>query len=107
VYAVGDVTSVGTPKAGVFAEGQASVVAQQISTRLRDSSPNTTYDGRGICYMEFGDDMVGRVDVTFLSGQTPAGVLDGPSTELAEDKTAFGSERIHRWFNRSWTPLRR
>jgi sulfide:quinone oxidoreductase len=107
VYAVGDVTSVGTPKAGVFAEGQASVVAQQISTRLRDSSPNTTYDGRGICYMEFGDDMVAKVDVTFLSGQTPAGVLDGPSTELAEDKTAFGSERIHRWFNRSWTPLRR
>ena len=27
VYAVGDVTSVGTPKAGVFAEGQASVAA--------------------------------------------------------------------------------
>ena len=27
VYAVGDVTSVGTPKAGVFAEGQAAVVA--------------------------------------------------------------------------------
>ena len=27
VYAVGDVTSVGTPKAGVFAEGQAKVVA--------------------------------------------------------------------------------
>ena len=33
VYAVGDVTSVGTPKAGVFAEGQASVVAEQISAR--------------------------------------------------------------------------
>jgi sulfide:quinone oxidoreductase len=107
VYAIGDVTSVGTPKAGVFSEGQASVVAQQISTRLRGSSPSTTYDGRGICYMEFGHDMVAKVDVTFLSGQTPAGVLDGPSTELAEDKTAFGSERIHRWFNRSWTPLRR
>ena len=30
VYAVGDVTSVGTPKAGVFAEGQASVVAAGI-----------------------------------------------------------------------------
>ena len=28
VYAIGDVTSVGTPKAGVFAEGQASVVAR-------------------------------------------------------------------------------
>ena len=31
VYAVGDVTSVGTPKAGVFAEGQAAVVADRIS----------------------------------------------------------------------------
>ena len=31
VYAVGDVTSVGTPKAGVFAEGQAAVVAGVIS----------------------------------------------------------------------------
>ena len=30
VYAVGDVTSVGTPKAGVFAEGQATVVASEI-----------------------------------------------------------------------------
>ena len=107
VYAVGDVTSVGTPKAGVFAEGQASVVAQQIGTRVRGSTSETTYDGRGICYMEFGNDMVAKVDVTFLSGQSPAGTLDGPSTELVVDKTAFGSERIHRWFNRSWTPLRR
>jgi sulfide:quinone oxidoreductase len=35
VFAVGDVTSVGTPKAGVFAEGQASVVADQLIARLR------------------------------------------------------------------------
>ena len=33
VYAVGDVTSVGTPKAGVFAEGQAAVVADRILAR--------------------------------------------------------------------------
>ena len=31
VFAVGDVTSVGTPKAGVFAEGQAVVAADGIS----------------------------------------------------------------------------
>ena len=35
VYAVGDVTSVGTPKAGVFAEGQAAVVAAQLIARGR------------------------------------------------------------------------
>ncbi len=35
VFAVGDVTSVGTPKAGVFSEGQASVVADQIVSRVK------------------------------------------------------------------------
>ena len=105
VYAVGDVTSVGTPKAGVFAEGQATVVAAAIAARLRGSAAPTTYDGRGICYLEFGHDQIAKVDVTFQSGQSPAGVLEGPSVDLAADKTAFGAMRAHRWFNRTWTPL--
>ncbi|HTC71045.1 MAG TPA: FAD/NAD(P)-binding oxidoreductase [Acidothermaceae bacterium] len=105
VFAVGDVTSVGTPKAGVFAEGQAGVVAAQIVARVRGSQTARTYDGRGICYLEFGRDLVAKVDVTFLGGQAPAGFLRGPSAELLADKTAFGSDRIRRWFNRSWTPL--
>ena len=79
VYAVGDVTSVGTPKAGVFAEGQASVVASQIASRSRGGDETETYDGRGVCYLEFGDDLVARVDVTFLSGTAPVGDLEGPS----------------------------
>lgn len=105
VYAVGDVTSVGTPKAGVFAEGQASVVAAAIVARVQGAAPASTYDGHGVCYMEFGRDMVAKVDVTFTSGRPPAGVLEGPSTDLVADKVAFGSERIRRWFDRSWTPL--
>ena len=104
VYAVGDVTSVGTPKAGVFAEGQGAVVAAQISAHLRGVAPSMTYDGRGICYLDFGHDTIAKVDVTFLSGQRPAGVLEGPSVELATDKIAFGSERIRRWFHREWAP---
>ncbi len=39
VYAVGDVTSVGTPKAGVFAERQAAVVADAIIARARGPGP--------------------------------------------------------------------
>ena len=35
VFAVGDVTSVGTPKAGVFAEGQAAVAADRIAAIIR------------------------------------------------------------------------
>jgi sulfide:quinone oxidoreductase len=102
VYAVGDVTSVGTPKAGVFAEGQATVVAAQISAQKRGIATPAAYDGRGICYLELGHDMVAKVDVTFRSGQSPVGDLEGPSADLAADKTAFGSERTRRWFGKPW-----
>lgn len=102
VYAVGDVTSVGTPKAGVFAEGQAAVVAEQIVTCVRGTATAATYDGRGICYLELGHGVVAKVDLTFLSGQSPVGGLEGPSADLAADKTAFGSERIRRWFGKAW-----
>jgi sulfide:quinone oxidoreductase len=102
VYAVGDVTSVGTPKAGVFAEGQAAVVASQISARLRGNATAATYDGRGICYLELGHGLIAKVDVTFVSGQTPLGGLEGPSAELVADKAAFGSDRSRRWFGQTW-----
>ena len=46
--------------------------------------------------------MIAKVDVTFLSSQSPAGDLEGPSAELVADKAAFGSDRVQRWFNRSW-----
>ena len=103
VYAVGDVTSVGTPKAGVFAEGQAAVVADEIVARHRGRTGRSeTYDGRGVCYVEFGHDQVARVDVMFRSGEVPAGRLDGPSQEYTADKSEFGSTRIRRWFARDW-----
>jgi sulfide:quinone oxidoreductase len=103
VYAVGDVTSVGTPKAGVYAERQAAVVAERIIDRFRESNPSTTYDGKGTCYLEFGDDQVAKVEVTFLSGRPPFGEFEQPSTELAADKAEFGSSRIRRWFGREWS----
>lgn len=102
VYAVGDVTSVGTPKAGVFAEGQASVVAEQIISRASSGSTPGHYDGRGTCYLEFGHDLVARVSVTFLSGAAPVGDLEGPSHSIAADKISFGTTRVQRWFDRSW-----
>ena len=103
VYAVGDVTSVGTPKAGVFAEGQALVAAERITARLRGDAETAEYDGRGICYLEFGHHRVAKVDVTFRSGQTPRGALEGPSEQLAADKVEFGTSRVRRWFGREWS----
>jgi sulfide:quinone oxidoreductase len=103
VYAVGDVTSVGTPKAGVFAEGQARVVAAAIIDRVSDQQSQVTYDGRGQCYLEFGHDQVATVEVTFTPGAAPSGTFQGPSSALAADKAAFGSSRARRWFNREWS----
>ncbi len=102
VYAVGDVTSVGTPKAGVFAEGQAGVVAEGISALIRGAGEQPGYDGRGVCYLEFGDNQVAKVDVTFLGGQAPHGALEGPSPDLATEKADFGASRVQRWFGRTW-----
>ena len=73
VYAVGDVNGVGTPKAGVFAEGSAQVVAAAIVSRLRGGPSPDAYKGQGSCYVEFGHGRVGRVDVDFLSGPKPRG----------------------------------
>jgi sulfide:quinone oxidoreductase len=102
VYAIGDVTSVGTPKAGVFAEGHGAVVADAIIARARGGEPTNTYDGTGICYLEFGHDEVGQVEVTFLSGQAPTGSLAGPSVAVAAEKAVFGAERARRWFGSTW-----
>ena len=100
VYAVGDVNGVGTPKAGVFAEGSAQIVAAAIISQLRGGPPPDAYRGRGSCYVEFGHGQVGRVDVDFLSGPKPTGTFQQPSAGLVEEKTHFGVSRLQRWFGR-------
>ncbi len=102
VYALGDVAAVGTPRAGVFAEGQAAVAAEHIAAQhQRHDQLGAQYGGRGICYLEFGGDEVALVDVTFFGDQR-TGELVGPSERLAADKAEFGSSRIKRWFGRDW-----
>ncbi|HUR32560.1 MAG TPA: FAD-dependent oxidoreductase [Vicinamibacterales bacterium] len=98
VYAVGDVNGVGTPKAGVFAEGSARVVAAAIIAQLRGGPGPEAYKGQGSCYVEFGHDQVGRVDVDFLSGPKPTGTFQAPSEALVAEKQQFGSSRVRRWF---------
>jgi sulfide:quinone oxidoreductase len=98
VYAVGDVNGVGTPKAGVFAEGSARVVAASIIAQLQGGPSPEAYKGTGSCYVEFGHDLVGRVDVDFLSGPKPTGTFQEPSEALVAEKVQFGATRLQRWF---------
>lgn len=99
VYAIGDVTSVGTPKAGVFAEGAAKIAAASIIARFHGNENDNPYTGAGSCYIEFGNGEVGRVDVDFFSGPKPFGIHHGSSAAMVADKEYFGSSRKQRWFS--------
>jgi sulfide:quinone oxidoreductase len=100
VYAIGDVATIGVPKAGVFAEGAARVVAASLIAALQGGEQAEPYGGRGSCYIEFGAGLVGRVDVDFFSGPKPTGTFHEPSAALVAEKHHFGSSRSARWFGR-------
>jgi len=98
VYAIGDVNGVGTPKAGVFSEGAAKIAAATIIAEFERGDLPSPYKGDGICYVEFGDGRVGKVNVDFFSGPSPFGTYTEASAELVADKELFGSSRVARWF---------
>ena len=55
--------------------------------------------GTGSCYIEFGADRIGRVDIDFFSNPAgPVGIYHEPSVALRRDKEEFGSSRRARWF---------
>jgi sulfide:quinone oxidoreductase len=100
VYALGDVcTGPRTvPKAGIFAESAALVVADDIAASITGARPPAPYEGTGVCYAEFGDGLVSKVEVNFLSGPAPAAQRHDPSREIAAEKEEFGATRRTRWF---------
>ncbi|HSR95283.1 MAG TPA: FAD-dependent oxidoreductase [Solirubrobacterales bacterium] len=98
VYAVGDVATAGVPKAGVFAEGAARIVAQTLIARWRGGEGPGPHLGRGTCYIEFGRDRVGSVEIDFLSGPSRTGSFNAPSAAQVAEKERFGSSRRARWF---------
>ncbi len=98
VYAVGDVATAGVPKAGVFAEGAARIVGQALIAELGAGDPPGPHLGQGTCYIEFGADRVGSVDIDFLSGPERTGTFNPPSAAGVALKEEFGSSRRARWF---------
>jgi sulfide:quinone oxidoreductase len=100
VHALGDVATGArtVAKAGVFAETAARVVAADIAARLGEGEPPPPYEGAGTCYAEFGDGVVGKLEVNFLGGPSPTSRVLGSSREFAAEKEAFASTRRQRWF---------
>jgi sulfide:quinone oxidoreductase len=102
VYALGDVcTGPRTvPKAGIFAESAALVVADDIAATITGGGPPAPFEGSGTCYAEFGAGLVSKVEINFLKGETPDATRYHPSREYALEKEAFGATRRARWFGR-------
>ncbi|WP_028066169.1 NAD(P)/FAD-dependent oxidoreductase [Solirubrobacter soli] len=100
VYAIGDVcTGPRTvPKAGIFAESAALVVADDIAATIAGGDAPDPYGGSGICYAEFGEGLVSKVEVDFLSGPAAVAQRNDPSGAYAAEKVQFGATRRARWF---------
>jgi len=102
VYALGDVCTGPrmVPKAGIFAESAALVVADDIAAAIAGAEPPAPYEGSGVCYAEFGAGLVSKLEVNFLKGEAPEALRYEPSREYALEKEQFGATRRARWFGR-------
>lgn len=97
VYAIGDCAETGIPKAGTFAESAAAVVAGGIARSVHGTGEHAR-GGSGLCYIEFGNGEVGRVDVDFHAESGPTAPLLGPASAYVAEKAEFGAVRRARWF---------
>lgn len=77
VWAIGDITSIPLkmgrplPKAGVFAGGQAEVVARNIAAQWSGKEATARFDGYGICFIETGGGMAGVGSGNFYAEPLP------------------------------------
>jgi sulfide:quinone oxidoreductase len=105
VFAIGDVTEIRLdqtttiPKAGIFAEGEAKIVSQQIINEIKNinSKKAVKFDGKGFCFMEIGDKKAGYIDTDFYNEAGPITRLDPPSGEFYQKKLDFERSRLNEW----------
>jgi len=104
VYAIGDVTGImlsmgkPLPKAGVFAHGEAEVVADNLVSAITGTGAKRTYTGHGECFVEIGDNSAGFGSGNFFAEPSPQIKLRGPSWIFHLGKVAFEKFWLFRWF---------
>lgn len=99
VYAIGDVVSIPLtlgrplPKAGVFAHGEADVVAHNIARAVSGRGKPARFTGYGECFIETGDGKAGFGGGDFYAEPKPIVTLRMPSWRWHLGKV---------WFEKSW-----
>lgn len=92
VFAIGDITAIRLPngmflpKAGVFADAQARVVAENIAAQITGDGKATQYTGYGFCYIEVGDGMAAYGSGNFYGLSGPSVTLEAPSRRHRQEK---------------------
>ena len=105
VYALGDAASIQTshghvpflPKAGVFALGQAEVLAANLASKINGETPTRTWDGTGHCYLATGGEEAAYLQGSFLSNP-PRLEFHTPSQQWYQDRLTFEKETLHNRF---------
>ena len=104
VYAIGDVTGIPLaigkplPKAGVFAHGQAEVVARNIAAEINAAPASARFLGHGECFLETGASRAGMGSGNFYAEPTPQIALRSPGRLLHLGKLLYEKYWLYRWF---------
>jgi len=104
VYAIGDVTGIPLvtgkplPKAGVFAHGEAEVVANNIVRTITGQGAPRSFAGYGSCFIETGGARAGFGSGNFYAEPAPKIGLRAPGLLLHMGKVAYEKYWLYRWF---------
>ncbi|MBT8465719.1 MAG: NAD(P)/FAD-dependent oxidoreductase [Deltaproteobacteria bacterium] len=104
VYALGDVVGIPLalgeplPKAGVFAHGEAEVVAQNIARSIAGKAEHARFDGHGECFIEAGDGKAGFGRGNFYAEPLPEVKLHSVGRRWHAAKILFEKDWLRRWF---------
>lgn len=102
VYAIGDVTAIPLavgkplPMAGVFAHGQAEVVANNIARGVIGRGDPARFDGHGECFIEVGAGKAGFGKGDFYAEPTPRITLHKPGRRWHLGKILFEQNWLRR-----------
>lgn len=103
VYAVGDSTLIPLamgkplPRAGVFAHGQAEVVADNIASVIAGQQPSRRFDGHGACFIETGSGQAGLGAGDFYAEPSPVVRMRRPSWLWHAGKVLFERQVMRKW----------
>ncbi len=104
VFAIGDITTIPLkmgrplPKAGVFAHGQAEVVAHNIAHAWTGKGAPRRFTGEGMCFIETGHGRAGIGKGDFYAEPTPQVEMRGPNLFWHAGKILYEKYWLYRRF---------